>query len=300
MKEPELTGQAFIIIAHENWHQVAQLVRVLECTGARLVTVHVDAKAPDRIEALKIFSRLGIDVLSQQAIYWGHYSMIKAIQSSINHILESDGDQISHVSLISGTDWPMMDVWGMERYLSQNPGDYIECYDMRTERWITEGYYNRRYRYYWPLRPMRLIHHLFAIANFVLGSNRRMYKNLQPYSGSQWWTLTRTAVLTLQESFRDQAFRQFFGSTFIPDEMAPHTILRNHPQIGPNIKGRNLRFIEWVGRGRPKKIDGKDIHAFFQRHRSEGPFFFARKIDLSTSYSFLVAVNAPLPSMSLE
>ena len=79
--------------------------------------------------------------------------------------------------------------------------------------------------------------------------------------------------------------------------MLAHTILGNDPDYGPAMSGDNLRFILWEGQGRPRLLGSADAAILtMTRKRRARPLFFARKVDIVRSYSFLKAAGAPLPA----
>jgi len=140
------------------------------------------------------------------------------------------------------------------------------------------------------------------------------FPDMEPYGGSQWWSLTHEAVQFVLKFVREQPrFSRFYRYTHCPDEMFFQTILLNS-ELSENAihferyhrwstktldeektdssripEGSfNMRYIDWSGppsgapRGYPAVLDESD----FESLRSTS-FLFARKFDQRTSSRLL-------------
>lgn len=288
-------SQGFLVLAHDRFDQARALVEQLLSDGAGFVAVHLDARCSAHLVARFGQAVHPAVVISEVRVKWGHISMIRAMQALMREAIARAPAGVTHLSLISGRDWPLRSVGALADHLTASGGgEFIEAYDMLTERWITSAYYRRRYSYYWPGAPRRFLNRGIALANSAAGVDRSLPRGWHPYSGSQWWTLSFGAVKRIYALTGEKDIAGFYRFTFVPDEMLPHTILANDPIYAERIRRENLRYIAWVGRGRPRVL-GLDDVAEFEAARQSRPLFFARKIELPESQAFLEAAGAPLP-----
>jgi hypothetical protein len=78
---------------------------------------------------------------------------------------------------------------------------------------------------------------------------RTMPAGLQPYGGSQWWTLSKSAIRYVAEFIeRRPDIVSFFRGCFAPDESFIQTIVSNSG-FADHVTGDNLRIAVW---GRPQ------------------------------------------------
>jgi hypothetical protein len=132
------------------------------------------------------------------------------------------------------------------------------------------------------------VRHLAGRAWANLGLPGRDYRNhlgtLEPYSGSQWWALSREACEYILEFIaRNRRFTKFFENVFAADEVFFHTILANS-SFQSRIR-RNLVYEDWSAGGAHPAMIGERHVALFQEHDEvrvhdlygEGEALFARK-----------------------
>jgi hypothetical protein len=105
---------------------------------------------------------------------------------------------------------------------------------------------------------------------------RKMPAGLQPYGGSQWWTLSREAILYISEFIdRLPSFVSFSKRSFIPDESFIQTIVSNS-HLSDRITGDDLRLVVWDRPSPPYpavlRIDDLDMLLASEK-------LFARKFD---------------------
>lgn len=275
---------AFLILAHDHFPELKALVRRLLGDDSSVVVVHIDRHSgdtwPDRLE-----TEFGCDPRfrlchERIACHWGHHTLVDATFRIVDE-LEESGIGYDYATLLSAQDWPIGRLSRMQAFLDAQAGpmEYLDLHDMETDRWIKHGFYRRRYQYYWPVRPMRYVDHLVALVNRLARVRRTMPNGWHPWSGSQWWTLTRDALLATRTAYRADHVLRFFRRTFIPDEMVFQTILANTAPFSSRITGNNLRHVEWLALGTPKILDEYDYPTI----EATRDCFFARKISLPQS-----------------
>jgi hypothetical protein len=112
---------------------------------------------------------------------------------------------------------------------------------------------------------------------------RELPYGLQPYFGSGYWTLHRTAIEYVRAFLRDHpTYQPFFEQVRVPDEMFFQTILLNSPLAG-TIVNDDLRFIKWPG---PAVLTGADLEELLA-----APDLYARKFDETVDAAVLDAID---------
>ena len=120
-------------------------------------------------------------------------------------------------------------------------------------------------------------------------------KDIAPYAGSQWWSLTADAcrhILAFIDSRPDVV--KFFNNVYMPDESFFQTIIGNS-EFAKHV-ARNLTFADWSRpTGGPAPIDMDHLTAFVKTERvmgddpyGRGELLFARKFTRRqfTTYRF--------------
>jgi hypothetical protein len=104
---------------------------------------------------------------------------------------------------------------------------------------------------------------------------RPFFDDIQPYNGSQWWSLTGDCVRWLHENCRPgNRLYDFYKYTFCSDEMLFHTMLLNS-KWKESITNNNLRYINWnMGPEYPKIWRSEDFECLVTSNK-----LFARKFD---------------------
>ena len=142
----------FVILAHTDLHRVEELVQHLSSEGCA-IAVHIDKKVAsadfDRFK--EAVAHTDSVVLSKRtACEWGEFSLVKATLDASAELLEKF-DDVSHVSLISGSCLPIRPVRQMKRFLKRNSGmDYIESVSVKNNYWVKDGLNEERFTFYFP------------------------------------------------------------------------------------------------------------------------------------------------------
>ncbi len=266
----------YIILAHQDPDIVARLARLLVEDGG-LVAIHYDVNAgPAAYARLQnVLSALGDSVVwpERVRVARGEWSIVEATLNALDAIAASSA-RVDYVHLMSGTDFPIRPLSDFRAHLATVGGDFIECADMATERWVRDGLTHERYRYRhlinWRTAP-RVFDALWH-AQRRLGLTRGFPKDIRPYLGSQWWTLTWETCRRVIAAGQRAGLRRFFRTVWIPDEMFIQSVVGS---AIPEAKRHRhcLTLFQFTDRGKP--VVFANDHADYLARQ---PFFFARKI----------------------
>lgn len=295
---------AYLIFTHKNPDQFIRLLRRIDNDDA-LFYVHIDKKAD--IEPFKKVEQFidpkKIVWIKRISIVWAGFNMIRAALSGMRDILNSN-ETISHVTLLSGQDYPIKPIAEYQKHLLNNYGkDYIETFKLPRPNWQNGG--KDRYLYYHIIFPkFRIAWPFFSYVNTKLRFKpkghydflrslhrfmprfkdfpRKFIAGATPYEGSQWWTLSMNSVKNILNSIdKNSTYYDYFKYTHVSDEMFFNTVIKNcHINTEDNIISNNLRYIDWSEdtTGHPRTFEDEDFDAIVNSGA-----FFARKFEPDTS-----------------
>ena len=271
---------AYLVLAHNNPGVLERAVAALSSDNCDFF-IHIDRKSD-----LQQFSAIrGENVYFSEdrlPLYWGEFSLVRATLLLLRGALASRRTS-DYCVLMSGTDFPLRSGRYIENFLVTSRGlEFINVVKVPAPGKPLSRINTLRFPRSQPLR------HLAGRAWARLGWPGRDYRNylgdLEPYSGSQWWALSREACEYILDFIeRNPRFVQFFENVFAADEAFFHTILANSP-FQSRIR-RNLVYEDWSAEGaHPAMIADRHV-AFFQQHNEvrvrdvygEGETLFARK-----------------------
>jgi hypothetical protein len=263
---------AYLILVHANPRQFARLVGALPATSP--LFIHIDARTPPEMaEALTAVcgTRSRVHFVERHRCYWGGIGIARATVSLLKAAITS-GEPFEHATLLSGADYPIKSEATIETLLAENPAaEHIEAFAMlKPNRWTAHGgLFNAVSRV---LRP----HVRIRSRVWRLPWSRRLPYGLEPYGGSQWWTLTRAAVAHMV-AYLDTHPRlmRYMSGVFIPDEALVQTLIANS-SFAANVTGSDLRLHIWdrPEPPYPATLKSEDIDLI-----AGSPALFARKLD---------------------
>jgi hypothetical protein len=331
---------AYLLLAH---HQPALLARLVDRLLDRdaHAFLHIDRSAPlapfrRAIAALGnpwVGTNLHL-VRRRHRVFWFGYSTVEATVTLISEAARFTG--FSHYTLLSGVDYPIKSRDEIRRHLGGTDTDFIAYWRLADRpSWLPkiEHYWLTDYvsirdlrkpspRDVWRIDRAAAYYFWSAFSKYRKRFPRRRFpfRDLVPYGGSQWWTLTGRSIRYILDFLGSRPdFVRFYRYTQCPDEMVFQTILLNSPlaeraanreayqrwsssieSIGRSDREMlpessfNLRFIDWSGspedeRGYPAVLDARD---FENLRRSE--CLFARKFDSTRSASLLDRIDSEL------
>lgn len=277
----------YIIQAHRLPEQLARLVDRILMPGDH-AWVHIDARAPlEPFTAARDGRLLAADVtlLERRPTPWARIGLVEVTLDGFARALES-GHDFSHLSLLSGQDYPIKPPAAFAAHLAARPRDaFIEYLALPGPRPGDELARLDR-RWYW------IGEHRFSLPNrwLPLPRTRPLPHGLVPYKGSAFFTLPRDLVAAVLElhAARPQLLR-YLRRSFNPDEYFFQTTLVNSAHRD-RIVGDNLRLIDFSGGEiHPATLTCADLPRI-----AGSPKFLARKFDAGVDAAVLDRIDREL------
>lgn len=310
---------AYLILVHQQPELFIRLVKSLNNENAVFI-VHVDAKIDEqpfrRVEDFVDASKF--TWLKQQSIVWAGFNSIKVTLDGLR--AAADLKDVSHVTFISGQDYPIKPVEQYQQFLAvSNGGSFMEYRAMPRPDWGNGGmdrinYYHvlfGSFRLAWPLFSyvkIKLRHAdpakwklLRKVTRFVPVKRefpRKFLNGYKPYEGSNWFTLSTPLInLVIKELETNKSFYNFFKYTHHADEIFFQTLIINRfPEHLLHIQNKNVTHVHWNDTtGRP--ITFTEVHF---NELKDSDRFFARKFDDKSSSSLLDKIDRELLSIPVK
>lgn len=287
--------QAVLILAHKNAEQVYKLAEFL--SKRFYVYIHFDAKYNIPQNFLDLFNNSEkVFLIERMNVNWGGYSIVSATQMLFRDVLKNDF--IDYVHVISGQDWPVVDVDMIYDFFDKNAKIYMnyqEAYNIRKSFekiiWWQKFYFDYDNSFVSRKSLLgKVYHRIMILLQMIVGVDKFKKLNiaLQIYSGSQWVSMPRYAIQYCVDFIEQNPnYEEMFKSGFCSDEFWMQTILCNS-QYRTNIVNNNFRYINWTKKysNYPGILDEDDY-----KNIKLGTYFFARKIDFSISEKLLKKLN---------
>ena len=261
---------AYLILAHGRPRQLGRLVAALPALSS--IFIHFDKRADPLVfeeakhSAQKANSKTVF--VKRHACRWGAPGIMYATLELIDALCAS-GAEFDYSTLLSGQDYPIKSNAVIEGDLSRG-GEFIECFSLvAPNRWSDHGgNFHALARVYG--RYIRFRSRIWRIGS------RRLPRDISPFGGSQWWSLSRKAIEYLNCVNRDdKRLVRALGGSFIPDEVFTQTILGNSPLAGDIVQD-DLRFAIW---DRPEPPFPATLTNADLPSLATSPKHFARKFD---------------------
>lgn len=271
---------AYLFLAHDSPTLIGRAIARLRTPQSRFF-IHIDAKAD-----IRAFDWLWRDddvqcLKDRVPVYWGEFSQVEAITRLIRAGLESAGNY-DYFVLLSGRDQPLRSGSYVEAFLEAHSGtEFMTVVSVPNEDAGKPLSRLNTIRYSSQKPILRFTFRVLAKFGLARRDYTKHVKNLTPYSGSTWWTLSREACQYLVEfESKDATLGRFLRKSFAPDEAYFQTILGNSPFY--TRMRRNLLFEDWsAGGAHPGTLDARHL-ASFERHErivdeAGNELLFARK-----------------------
>ncbi|WBA10881.1 beta-1,6-N-acetylglucosaminyltransferase [Salinivibrio kushneri] len=274
----------FLIVCHKKTASLFYNLNKLSKFKNSTVLVHIDKKSNfderDLVKADNI-----IYVKNRIDVRWGSISQVVTTVDSISNHIDIDFD---YVSLISGEDLVIKTEKQFIDFLRRHDGKEFIGIEKKGD-----GYFDPKDRYlykynssFYESRPTNLQKIIKIISSVLHKAGILINKQALPYEsfykGSNWFTLSKDAVVFILEEIREKDLLRYFGNSLCIDEVIFQTILMNS-SFKKNIyliddyatdNEMSLRYVNWVdGPEYPKILDKKDLIRSF-----EDNVFFVRKI----------------------
>jgi hypothetical protein len=232
---------AFLVLAHEDPVQLRRLCQVL---GGFVVFIHIDAKSKGFSE----FNQRPIQnvrVLEQSLpIYWGDFSIVEATLELLRTAL-GDVNRFDRFVLLSGACYPVKPLKALvDLFLERPTTQFVQLTKIGTTGTHLRRIISRHYRMK-PFLPesLRSIPPVakadqFArrvwnkVSSYLPRRLEQEIGNLNPYFGSQWWSITRDCAEYIDAFCSENpTFLRSYRSIYAPDEHFFHTIIANSPFV---------------------------------------------------------------------
>ncbi len=316
--------KAYLIQTFNQPLMLKKLVTALETEEAYFF-IHIDAKfdiTPFR-EAVKDIKNL--QFVDRIRVNWMGYSQVAA--SLILMRQATNFQEFDYYSLLSGSDYPIKTKRHIIEFFEGKKIEYINYWKLEDR---PSWFYKMEYYYltdafairdYYPKITLRGIYWrlFFRLKNYF--PKRQFFRDIVPYGGSDWWTLTHDCVKYILDYVDSHPeFVDYFRYTLCPNDMFFQTIVMNskfadsaqncekykawslETSQADKLSGNNmlpensfnLRYIDWSGeitheRDRPATLDERDFEKI--KHSED---LFARKFDLVRSAKLLELIDAEL------
>lgn len=271
---------AYLILAHNNPRTLKKAIETLSTEDCAFF-VHVDGKAN-----IRKFSSIGGDNIffctQRIPVYWGEFSLVQATFLLIRNALEQSS-RFDYFVLLSGSDYPLRTGHYIRAFFENNRGsEFFNLVKMPAPGYPLSKINRLRYPSHQPFR--RFATRVVAKLGLAQRDYQKYLKGLEPYSGSQWWAISREAVQYLVEySNSNPHVEGYFRCSFTSDEMFFHTILGNSP-FRSRIR-RNLVYLDWpTSNEHPTLLDDEHLKYFGAQEKvwvndewGSGEVLFARK-----------------------
>lgn len=275
--------KAFIVLAHKNPKQVARLISSLDDNHSTFF-LHLDKNVNSAPFVNAVADSDNVVIVKNEYTFWGGFGIVQAtlnaMKSAMNHYKTFD-----FISLISGQHYPIKSNEYINDFLSGSPYSIFMEYTTipNHQRWQPRGGMYRIDKYFF---GMKSYERFAAKATNFLSSKTNLIKRnfpltMQPFGGSQWWTMNRYAVKYILDFVKkNEVYSKFHRFTFAPDELFFHNIILNSDdeRIKKGLTNNNLTYMQWqdTSKGHPDVLHQSDIQNIVA---SEA--LFARKFDIA-------------------
>jgi hypothetical protein len=283
-------GLACIVLAHTDPVHVRRLIAALDPFP---VFLHCDVRTPDAVFA-EMTEGLPdrVTVLARRRTGWARWENVAAEIDGYRVALAAV--DVSHLAVLTGTDYPLMSTAAITERLAALPGRSItESQPLPLPQWgHGGGFWRLRYRFGAWRKHM-----------LWLPVPRRIPDGVVPAGGSQLKVLAREhAAAVLAAADRRPDVVRFWRTTWIPDETFVYSMLHTDSVVADFAAERvagSAWFIRWEGAPRksPPWLTSADLPDLRARvlHPADGPpTFFARKFSSAADPGVLDEIDRTL------
>lgn len=263
---------AFLIIAHNNWWQLKQLIQLLDAENHDIY-VHIDKKSKSFLEKdfLNLTSESKVYYFQEYEVFWGGFSLVQVELFLFEKAYQQKYD---YYHLISGADLPLKSNQEIDAFFEKNKGKEFVLYDneklqsdpeisRRTKYYHYLQNYRRKYSQKWKNEFFTLWERVSLVMQIVLHVNRVKDLDWMIKYGSNWVSITSDLVAELLR--QKEKIAKVFSCTNCADELFVQTVAYNCgfkdriycPEDGMT---ENVRFIDWTRgkNGNPYTFTYKD------------------------------------------
>ena len=281
---------AYLIMAHDNYNQLIQLVEELD-DARNAIFIHIDKKSKlftneVQRKLLSSAEKSEIEIYQNLKVYWSDFSLVECELFLLKAATRRG--HFSYYHLISGQDFPIKDQDYIHSFFDENFGKEFIDY----QAFFTENHINlilNRVKYYHPFRKycrggyhvvnffFRALDRVCILIQKIVQIDRCKKFNLDVCYGSNWFSITdEFARYVLNQ---EKNIYKYFRWTNCPDELFIQTILKNSSFIENLYRETtydfygNLRLLDFH-RGNPYTYRKQDFDEI-----KNSPYLFVRKVD---------------------
>jgi len=262
------------------------------------IFVYADKKSSMRVpdDLAETAGYPNVRILHQRmSVAWGYFSQIHCSVRMLS-LAVKDIRSYDYVLLLSGQELPLVNYSLIEECLRRNYGaEFIEAKKLTNENWRGNGGFDRVNKYHIHYDPHENICGKFRYkvfsASFSAAKNnfrmeRRFFRDMMLYGGSNWVTITRDCASYIVEFLKkNPSYLRSFHFTRSGDEIFFQTIVTNST-FNTNAANAYLWFIDGEsGLESPRILRGVD----YARPRGSGKLF-ARKFDAAADKAIILPV----------
>lgn len=294
---------AFLIIAHNNWWQLKQLIQLLDAENHDIY-VHIDKKSKSFSEEdfSNFTSKSKVYFFQEYEVFWGGFSQVQVELFLFEKAYQKKYD---YYHLISGADLPLKSNQEIDVFFEKNQGKEFILYDneklqndpeisRRTKYYHYLQDYRRRYSRKWENEFFTFCERVSLVMQIVLHVNRVKELDWTVKYGSQWVSITNDLVAVLLK--QKNKITKVFSCTNYADELFVQTVAYNcgfkdriyYPEDGLT---ENVRFIDWMRgkNGNPYTFRNQDYQSL---HMNKN--LFARKFSESIDKEIIQRISSEI------
>lgn len=294
---------AFLIIAHNNWWQLKQLIQLLDAQNHDIY-IHIDKKSKNfqKEDFSNISRKSQVYFFQEYEVYWGGFSQV---QVELFLFEKAQKNQYDYYHLISGADLPLKNNQKIDEFFAQHKGIEFIQYDeqklkndpeisRRTKYYHFLQNYRRRYPQKWRNDIFTFFERILLVMQIVFRINREKDLDWKIKYGSQWVSITNDLVEEIIS--QKEKIKKVFSYTNCADELFIQTIAFNCGfkdkicQPGNKMTG-NVRFIDWTRgkNGNPYTFTSQDKDLLL-----ESKNLFARKFSEDIDKNIIQIISKKL------
>lgn len=274
---------AFLIIAHNNWWQLNNLVKLLDHKDNDIY-IHIDKKSRglNVAELVDNVRYSQVKVFSQYKVFWGGYSIVQVEMFLLENAYRIGYD---YYHIISGVDLPLKSMEYIHNFFEENNGyDFISYDDeklindpeiaRRTKYYHFLQNYRRRFKFKWVNNFFTFCERVLLVLQICFRVNRTKNLNWQIKYGSQWVSVTNALVVELLNN--KEKIKKVFNKTNCADELFIQTVAWNCGFKDKIYPEGNMRLIDWDrgSNGNPYTYRNSDYELL-----ANSKMLFARKFN---------------------
>lgn len=309
----------YIILVHKSPLQLVRLITTLSNNNSHFY-IHLD-KNVDVLPFLKETNELKqvsfLKEIEREFGTWGDIGIVKATINAIKKILLDDNK--GQIVLLSGQDYPIQTNGNIYSFLNKNHEfSFVDSFALPNEYWLNNGLdrinsykinlSHKRENFvlissifdkeFYSKKSIKKIYALLINGKFLellnILKKRRFPKNLKPYGGSQWLTMTtQTAKKVCEFLENNPKYLKYHKYSLLPDEMFFQTILINLADKDDTIKIKNhsLTYANWTKKdcALPAIFEVNDLAELLECKKSDK--FFARKFDVNNDEEIMNLID---------